>query len=201
MDYRSTIIGILGLAPEASDEEITAASSTFGNDMVSFRNEQEDAVQTAVNGHEAAAAQVAGLTEDNTNLTGERDVLQEELVNADIESFKDVIEDDEEEEIKADLLENRAKGLKYLNRLRSQQTKFANSAAGVGVSAKVGKLHNSATAKLPNGGRLANGVDAPKLENSAKAEAAKIMNRSTELQKMGVDFRTATARAKAEIRG
>lgn len=193
MDYKALLIGLLGLQPEATDEEITAASSSFQNDMVAYRNQHDEIVQAAQAATEEAHT---GLT----NMTEERDELQEELVNRDMDEYSDVIEEDDKEEVKAQLLANRKGTLKLLNSARKSVEKIKNN-GNTPKGEKAGKLHNSADAKNPDNAKILN--DDGKDCKSDTQQAAKIMNRARELQKdrPGMPLQNAFQQAQAEIAG
>lgn len=192
MDYKALLIGLLGLQPEATDEEITAASSSFQNDMVAYRNQQDEVVQAAQAATEEAQT---GLT----NMTEERDELQEELVNRDMDEYSDVIEEEDKEEVKAQLLENRKGTLKLLNSARKSVEKIKNDGKEP-EGATAGKLHNKAAATNPDNAKILNDG---KEGSTDTQQAAKIMNRARELQKdrPGMPLQNAFQQAQAEIAG
>jgi hypothetical protein len=154
MDHKEILISLLGLPADSADEAIANAAKTFQSDMVAFKNESDETVASLTNRAETAEAAA-------TTIANEAKAMAQELVEYDLEKYKDAISNTED--MKKQLLENRASTIAIL-----KNVKLTNTAP------KPAPLHDPKTAGQP----------APVITNApeVKAEMAKrISNRAREL--------------------
>jgi uncharacterized caspase-like protein len=123
--HKELIIQLLGLQADASDEAIANAAKTFQADMVSFKKDTDDHVTALTNRAETAeqatksAEQVAKkATEAADAIANEAKAMAEELVNVDLERYKDVIVN--ADEIKGQLMTNRTATVAILKNIKVQ---------------------------------------------------------------------------------
>lgn len=123
MDYKAQLIQLLGLAADATDEQIQAAATTFQSDMVGYKEGADAEIANSKAACEKKDAELAekeaalaNRAKEVETLTAEKASLTEKLVNRDMEIHADVISD--KEAIKTALLTNRDSGLAMLNGLK-----------------------------------------------------------------------------------
>lgn len=116
LDYKATLMGLLGLANTATDEEIALANSTFQSDMVAYKGQMDAMVNSAKSEAKAANDTLAAANDKIVALTNRNGELLEDLANRDIEAYKSVIADPAA--VKSALISNRSETLKFLNGLK-----------------------------------------------------------------------------------
>jgi len=139
VDYKTMIIGMLGLKPEATDEEITAAIEAQRAKMAALENQDVLPVEEKKKEEEKKDE---GATLENEELKTEVKELKEDLANRDIAEFAAVIPEGMAVSIKSQLLNNRVETRKFLEG-------FMKTA-----SARATPLHNRNDAKPPDGTAL-----------------------------------------------
>jgi len=185
---KDTLIKLLGLKADASDEDITNAAATFQADMVAYKADCDEKVSNSAQAvKDAEAAKVAAETaklaaeEKAGKLENTIKTMAEELVNADLETFKDRITN--KDEIKAALLNNRAATIAVLRNTKAITT-----------TAPAAPLHNSKTAGTPQGSPTG---DTKSVDDAA---AKRVSNRAREIMKnLNNSFQQAFMMAQAEV--
>jgi hypothetical protein len=114
--HKELLISILGLESNASDEQISNAARTFQTDMISFKNDMEQENERLQNSASTAEGRVTALTAEIETLKNTNKGLTEELVNSDLERYKDRITN--ADEIKVELLKNRAGTVAILKNIK-----------------------------------------------------------------------------------
>lgn len=179
--HRETLVNLLGLQADASDEAIANAASTFQSDMVAFRTSMEEKVANAEANAEESKTEAEAAKQAATEIANEAKVMAEELVNYDLEKFKDVINNSDA--VKEQLLRNRAATVALLSNIKTT-IKAAPEAP----------LHNPQAAGQP----------APVVNNTAptpsKEQVQRISNRAMELAKtLGISHQRAWTKAVGEV--
>ena len=181
MDYKEQLIKLLGLEANGSDEAISNAATTFQADMVSFREDMETKVSNSVVAVKSAEAAAKTATEATDKIANEAKLMAEELVNVDLERYKDVIVN--ADEVKAQLISNRASTVAILKNVKTAPK-----------SAPAAPLHNAKTAGQPAP------VTEPVINNVSEETAKKISNRASEMSKtLGISHQQAWIRASGEV--
>lgn len=178
MDAKATLISLLGIEPESTDEAIANAAASFQTDMVAYKNTLDVEAEKLRNAAATATEENKSLKADKETLTNRVAELNEELVNHDLEKFADRITD--ADAVKEQLLANRAATLAVLNSTAAVEDKSREP------------MH-----KMTNGAhpKPVNGTSHPITEHQAKF----ISNRARELQKtLNVSHQEAFVMAKAE---
>lgn len=190
LDHKATLVNLMGLAADASDEVIANSVSSFQTEMVQYKEMTDADIVRLENSNASLTTTNTSLSSENEKLTNSNKSLIEQLVNGDLAQYKDVITN--ADDVKAMLINNREGGLKVLKGL-----KLANAAPAAPVVATTpppAPLHNSSRASQP--GPVVSGAD-----NSTEEFAIKITNRARELQKTspGMGWNMAFLNAKAEV--
>jgi hypothetical protein len=192
LNYKETLINLLGVPSDTSDESLSNSVSEFTSSLVSYKEATDGDLVRLQNSEISLQSENEKLTNSVTSLTESNTKMLEVLVNADVAQFKDVISD--EAGVKAMLMNNREVGLKFLNSL-----KLTNAAAPAPVVAdpkptRKAPLHNSSKAAQPE----------PILNaNSGETEefSVKVSNRAREIQSTnkGMGWNQAFLNARAEL--
>ena len=161
--HRELLIKLLGLDEKASDEAISNAANTFQSDMVAFKTNLESENERLSNAAAEAEARATKAEEAANVIANDNKTLTEELVNRDLETYKDVIVNSDE--VKAQLLNNRSGTIALLKNIKVSPDKRDKE-----------PLHNSKTAAVPE-----------PLEKTAEKysaeDAARISNRAREINR------------------
>ncbi len=106
MDHKSTLIELLGLKPDATDEIIANTAKTFQNDMVEYKDGIDEALKLANSAKETAEADAKKSKEDAETLRNRNAELAKDIVEGDLSRFEAVIEN--KDATRKLLLSNRA---------------------------------------------------------------------------------------------
>ena len=187
MDHKAELISILGAAADATDEAIANSITAFRSDLQKFKGDTEATIGRLENSLIEKDGVITGLKAEKETLTNSLAKSTEELVNRDLETYKDVIKD--VPGVKAQLLTNRDTTIGFLNGLKTP--------AAPAPAAPAAPLHNSRVQHQP----------APVVKTGSNkgtpeqvARTSKIANRTAELQKsLGLSYQQAWNKAKAEV--
>jgi hypothetical protein len=181
---KELLIKLLGLEATASDEAIANAATTFQNDMVSFRNDLEEKLSNAESRAATAEQAAKDAMEAADKIANEAKTMAEELVNHDLEKYKDVVVN--ADAIKEQLLNNRAATVALLNNIKPAATVKTPPAA---------PLHNPKTAGTPDAVIKNDGTT-----DVSREQAKKISNRASELARtLGISHQQAWIKASGEV--
>ncbi len=180
--HKNLLIKLLGLPDDASDEAISNAANTFQADMVAFKNDLEAQNETLLNSANEAKDQLTACAAARVTLENTNKAMTEELVNRDLETYKNVIVN--AEEVKTQLLANRAGTVALLKNIKV-----------VNKRERSDPLYNSRTAGTPPP------VEPdPEAIHVAEAAAKRISNRAREMMhSLKIPHQQAFMAAKAEM--
>jgi len=183
LDHKQALIGLLGLANTATDEEIALANSTFQDDMVAYKRQMDTLTNSAKQEVTAAKSEVATVRNELAAVNNRNTELLTELANRDIVAFKDVITD--EAAIRTALVNRRTETVALLNGLKAKPAAPA--------APKEEPIHNSKTAGQPK--------DTNGAATNAEAASKWVSNRAKEMRAAipGLSFRESFVRAQSEI--
>ena len=178
--HKDLLVNLLGLEAAATDEAIMNAAKTFQSDMVTFKNTLEGQNATLQNAVVMAEKRATEAETAATALANEGKAMAEELVNADLERYKNVITN--ADEIKAQLISNRAATVAILKNIKAPTT-----------STRTAPIHNPGAVGTPPP------VDGKLTNVATPEEAKKVSNRARELSnQLKVSYQTAFIMAKGE---
>jgi len=121
---------------------------------------------------------------------------EDEIADADVEEFSDVIPNEDRDFWRERILENREGSIGFLTRLRNRTAAPDGKAAGAAPAAAPKPLHNRETAKV-GAARPADGLAAP-----AALKANLVCNRAQEIARRdNCSFTVAFRRAETELAG
>ena len=112
-NHKDLLIKLLGLDEKATDEAITNAATTFQADMVAFKHDADGQIATLTNAKDTAEKAA-------TDIAVEAKEMAEELVNYDLEKYKDAITN--ADDMKANLMTNRNATIAILKNVKIANT-------------------------------------------------------------------------------
>ena len=123
--------------------------------------------------------------------------LEDEIVNRELESFGDAVQEDTRDFWRDQLLQNRSQAKVALGQMKELQAALTAKPAAVD-NGKPRPLHNRSASKPIQPGAAGKALIAPE----AESKAALVRNRAHEIRKSeGVPFSMAFRRAEAEVSG
>jgi hypothetical protein len=180
LDYKQTLINLIGANADASDEAIENSVRSFQTDMVAFKDETEESIRNLTSERDTYKNNAEVLMEANDELCNSNRTLTESLVEHDLAKYADVIVD--RDSVREQLVSNRDETVKLLNSIRK------------GGDVPKAPLHNANGAGRPGDPTAGSTV-------VSSADAQKIMNRARDIQNtQRVPFSIAFDRARREFK-
>ena len=190
MEFKDTLLNLMGLPADASDEVIQNSVATFQKEMVTYKEGADSEISKLTNAAAEAIADKDAAVEKANALLNSNKALTTALVEHDLDKFSAVIAN--RDEMREVLLNNRDSGLKILNGIKVQEVKPAAPAK----PAPAAPLHNYNKAAVP--APIVNGGGKP---GETQEKAIKVSNRASQLRATtkGLSYHQAFLNARAEV--
>jgi hypothetical protein len=190
MDYKSTLLNLIGLPENADDSALANSINSFQAELCQYKEMTDGQLVSLETNLRNSTSENEALTAANEKLTNSNKSMLEVLVNSDLQTYADRISD--VEAVKTMLMNNREVGLAFLKGI-----KITNAAPAPVVDPKPTRkapLHNSSKAAQPEPILNAN-------QGETEEFSVKVSNRAREIQSTnkGMGWNQAFLNARAEL--